>query len=336
MRLHFIIATLSLCPALLHSQQVTPQTRAYAKSESFPWSAKIPDDIRHQYIDTNKFIDEPSSPWRDRLRELIIPLIRDTKSAREAALLISSQFKELTGVDYSTNRRHPSMSPVETLESKRATCTGLSILYAAALRSVDIPSRLVGVRSWNHVPGNHTWTEVWLDGDWQMLELGEKNFNTPWVMEAVGMLDPSKPHQRVLAITSNKRPEKSQHPYFQIPWNRFNKSLEAEDVSQRYQRLARAWYKKEGLDDDNTQRLFINLLPPRKVDGVVKLVDADGRIIDSGALPGPTDDVRKLLTLKLPRDNTKSYYLLFPNDEKVRVEPTDAPTQVLRFHFQAK
>ncbi len=341
MRLFPIITTLTLLPTLLHSQQAASppdaatSAQGSASTARFPWSEQIPDHIRDQYIDTDQFIDEPRSEWRDKLKKLITPIVRDTHTARDAALRVSSQIKQLTGVDYSTDRRHPSMSPLETLESKKATCTGLSILYAAALRSVDIPARLVGVRSWNHTAGNHTWTEVWVDGGWQMLELGEKSFNTPWVMEAIGMLDPSKPQQRVLAITSLKRPAESEQPYFQIPWNRFNKSLKAEDVSQRYIKLARAWYQKQGLDA-NTQRLLINISPRQAEPSSMQLVDESGSVIDSGKLPSLTDDMRKMLTLKLPRDKSKSYYLVFPNGEKLKVEPTDSPTQVLRYFIEAK
>ncbi len=328
----------------LYSQQATtapaaaPSTTHEVQSlypAAFPWSHHIPESIREQYIEPNQMLDEPTSAWRSELKDIITPLVKDCKDAREAALLISTKIKEVTGVDYSTKRIRPNMSPIETLRTKRASCTGLSILYAAALRSVDIPSRIVGVETWNHVPGNHTWTEVWLNGEWQMLEMGEKHFNTGWVMEAVGMLDTSKPRQRVLATTGKIRDMKSKAPHFQVPWNRLNKSLEAQDVSDRYIALANAWYEKQGLDP-NMQRILVDVLPQRPQKEFVKLVDSKGKVIDSGQLPTPQDDMRKMLPLNLPRTKGKTYYLIFPHGEKIKVTPTDAPTQVLRFYIQRR
>ena len=44
-----------------------------------------------------------------------------------------------------------------------ASCTGLSILYLDALRSVGVPARLVGTPAWHgkYKDGNHNWVPGW-------------------------------------------------------------------------------------------------------------------------------------------------------------------------------
>ena len=97
-----------------------------------------------------------------------------------------------------------------SLQSGKVSCTGQSILLVCALRSVGIPARMAGVLTWNHVRGNHNWVEAWCDGEWKMLEYNEKDFNTPWVMSAISMLDPRKPENAIYATSWKKEaPESS-------------------------------------------------------------------------------------------------------------------------------
>ena len=52
--------------------------------------------------------------------------------------------------------------PMSTMVFGYASCTGISILYVDALRSVGIPARLVGTPAWHgkENDGNHNWVEV--------------------------------------------------------------------------------------------------------------------------------------------------------------------------------
>merc|ERR1712032_294083 len=60
------------------------------------------------------------------------------------------------------------MAPVsETLKNGYASCTGLSIFIANALRSVGVPARVVGSPVWNlPTGGNHNWIEAWFGDGW--------------------------------------------------------------------------------------------------------------------------------------------------------------------------
>ncbi len=328
---------LALCALPLCAQDNTATATATASqsassAQELPWKKDVPAELVAQYIDGKQLLDENPSEWHATLREIFYPHVKDLKTAEEAAFFIAKNIGKLTGVHYSTERSRACLNPIEALTEKKASCTGLSILFAAALRSVDIPSRIAGVVSWNHVRGNHTWTEVWVNGEWRMLEFGEGGYDTGWVMEAVGMLDNKNPYQRVLATTG--KPATQENPtHFYLPWAFHNKSVGAEDVSVRYQQLAKKWYEKNGIPAD-TQRLMVDVQPRSAEDVQVKLVDAKGKELSAGLLPKPQQDMRDMLRLVLPRDEKQTYFLLFPTGDKIEVKPTGAAVQVIRLTRQ--
>jgi len=59
--------------------------------------------------------------------------------------------------------------PMSIINFGYASCTGVSILYVDALRSVGIPARVAGTPAWNGVTPsldvNHNWVEVYLGVD---------------------------------------------------------------------------------------------------------------------------------------------------------------------------
>ena len=295
------------------------------------WAQHLSKDIIEHYVTPDQFLDESASDWRGTMRSITLPLTKDAQTAQQAALRISRKLSKATGVHYSRKRSRACMNPMESLRDKKASCTGLSIFYAAALRSVGIPARIVGVLSWNHLRGNHTWTEVYLDNEWRMLEFNEKEFNTPWVMEAVGMLDSKQLYQRIMA-TSN-RPPAAPSMYFCMPWDMSNNRIGAEDVSERYTKLARNWYEQSNIPADK-QRLMIDLLPRSETVEQVELIDTAGNIIDRGMLPSPKDDMREMLRLMLPRTGA-SYQLRFPTGELINISSSEAAVQILRLRRTA-
>ena len=54
--------------------------------------------------------------------------------------------------------------PMSVILFGYGSCTGISITYADALRTLGIPARLVGTPAWHgrQADGNHNWVEVWL------------------------------------------------------------------------------------------------------------------------------------------------------------------------------
>lgn len=288
------------------------------------WQMEIPADIRANYLEPDRVLSEDACDWRGPVGAIFQPAVQHCTSAREAVLHIASHMTELTGTYYSADRRKQDMNALEALEEKKISCTGQTILMVCAFRSVGIPARAVGIPTWNHIQGNHTWPEVWLDGEWKMIEFNEKDFNTPWVMENIGMLDLNHPWQRIVAQCPHGR------RIFPVGNMRRNR-IAAEDVTERYSMLAAAWYAENGLPPD-TQRLMVDVQPRLDAEVIVQLVSADGTVLETMPLPTTRDDVRKFATFNLPRN--RQHYLIFPGNVKFPVQATQGPVHILRLRRQ--
>lgn len=288
------------------------------------WEQQIPAEVNRQFLHHGAIGMETPCAYREQLRKLFLPLVRECKTAREAVLKVASNMTKTTGVYYSTNRRHAIMNTQEALAEKMVSCTGQSILLAGALRSLGIPARLVVVSTWNHVSGNHTWCEAWFDGGWHMIEFNERDFNTPWVMESVAMLDPKHPFQRIYAI---KGPgTKHIYPYTELSGMR----LAVEDVTDRYMQLA-----QRHLGNPEMQRVMVDLHPRQDAPRHVEVLTMDGQVLERAALPTTRDDMRKFAVLNVPRKG--KYMLKLPRERPaIMLHPTEPPAQVLRFSEKGK
>lgn len=290
----------------------------------YPWSNTAPAEIAAAAITPDTVVDEIPCDWRPVLSPIVAPLVRSCTTAREAVLSISTGIGKATGAYYSKERRKHNMNVLETLREKKISCTGQSILLVCALRSVGIPARAVGVHTWNHIRGNHTWAEAWFDDAWHMIEMGEQDFNTPWVMEYIGMLNPRHPFQRILAATPSGNttwwPER-----LASKGNLIN--FAAEDVTERYMNLSRQWYARAGIPE-NTQRLLIDLQPRPQIAPVVELVNEEGNVIDSGQLPTTRDDMRYMTRLLLPRTG-RHFLRMAGSDAEHPIAPTSPPVRLI-------
>lgn len=294
----------------------------------YPWSNAAPAEIAAASVTPDTVVDEIPCDWRPVLTPLVAPLVADCTTAREAVLAISAGIGKATGAYYSRERSKHNMNVLETLREKKISCTGQSILLVCALRSVGIPARAVGVHTWNHIEGNHTWAEAWFDGSWHMIEMGENDFNTPWVMEYIGMLNPRHPFQRILAA----------YPPGKTTWwpkklaNAGNlTNFAAEDVTQRYMQLARRWYATAGIPE-NTQRILIDLQPRPEIAPVVELVNENNEVISSAQLPTTRNDMRYFTRLTLPREG-KHYLRLQVTQTRTLLHATPEPVQIIRLEF---
>ncbi len=293
-------------------------TAAFAQ---FPWSGAAPPDVAQVALHPNHVLDEAPSNWRPALEPLFRPLVKDCQTASEAALMVASRMTQVTGVYYSTERRHPLMNPMEALAEKKVSCTGQSILLVCALRSVGIPARAVGIGTWGHIRGNHTWCEAWCDGEWKMLEFNEKDFNTPWVMEYIGMINPRIPFQRIFAVSPHR-----QDGSFPTVWN-LHSHIAAEDVTERYLALSRAWYEKAGLPPQ-CQRLMVDIKPRSEAALLIILEDEQGSPICQDKLPTTSDDMRRTARLNLPRQG-RHFLRIQGSEQRFEIAPTAPPVQLL-------
>lgn len=293
-----------------------------AAAATYPWSHTAPQETEQQFLLPDRVLHENKCDWRPVITPIAQELVKNCRTAGEAVLALAGGLQQATGVHYSTERRTHLMNALEALEEKKVSCTGQSILLVCALRAVGIPARAVGIATWNHVEGNHTWAEAWFDGAWHMIEYNEKDFNTPWVMESIGMIDPGKPAQHILAAAPQGR-------YLFLPAFIMDRIfLPAEDVTERYIETAREWYAAADLPADSRRVLvYVDIEHRSDTPRMVQIEDAAGNTVAAAPLPGKQDDIRNAARLTLPREGT--YYLHIEGQERHPLPPCDTPVQVL-------
>ena len=145
---------------------------AYANiaREKYSWAKAVPEDVYLHEVLPYHVVDEVRDAWRKELYELFSPAVDSCATMYEALCAVNANIPRLTGVDYNTKREKTNQSPRESMRQGMASCTGLAILLVDAYRAVGIPARFAGTASWHDNRGNHSWTEVWLDGEWRVTE----------------------------------------------------------------------------------------------------------------------------------------------------------------------
>ena len=138
--------------------------------EKYAWAQSLPEDVYLRDVLPYHVVDEVRDAWRKELYELFSPAVDSCKTMYDAVCAVNANIPRLTGVNYNTKREKTNQSPRESMRQGMASCTGLSILLVDAYRAVGIPARFVGTASWHDRRGNHSWTEVWLDGEWRVTE----------------------------------------------------------------------------------------------------------------------------------------------------------------------
>ncbi|MBO5697244.1 MAG: transglutaminase domain-containing protein [Alistipes sp.] len=138
--------------------------------EQFAWAQQLPEEVYLCDVLPYAVVDEVRDSWRKELYAIFAPEVEGCATMYDAICAVNANIPRLTGVDYNTLREKTNQSPSESMRQGMASCTGLSILLVDAYRAVGIPARFVGTASWHDNRGNHSWTEVWLDGEWRVTE----------------------------------------------------------------------------------------------------------------------------------------------------------------------
>jgi len=305
---------------------------AYKARQKFAWAQQIDEQMFFNDVLPYAVTTEGRERWRESFYLQYSELVKDCKDAREAALKIASNIEKTSGVSYNTKRRRPDQGPLESMQLKMASCTGLSILLIDALRSVGIPARMAGVLSWSHTPGNHNWVECYVDGNWHMLEFGQNAFNTAWVIEAVSMLDTSRFEHKIWASSYRRDDEKN---FFPMVWafdHPLGRSVGATDVSEHYIKLARQAYPQ----DAQQQKLYISIFDEqnRRIEQKVRLVDAEGKTLASGQTRAGTSDMNEMLGFMLPRKGEFQLLIGEQQPQSIKLAATRNVAQVLRLQMR--
>ena len=218
----------SLDPAqVLENVQLAHVAKARAA-----WGAALPEDVFQEFVLPYANVTEPRDPWRAEFTERWWPVVKDaTTPAAAAKTLNETIFSEL-GVKYSTARKRADQSPKESIEQGLASCTGLSILLTNACRSVGVPARLVGTPSWVDKQGNHTWVEIWSEGEWHFVGAAEpdpKGLDHGWFEADAKRAIAGDPLHAIFAVGWSA----TQTP-FALPWAP-DRPVPGIDVTARYQ-----------------------------------------------------------------------------------------------------
>ena len=313
---------------------------AYEARAAAPWADQVSDDLFFKDILPYANVDEKRENWRGKLREICWPIVKDCKTTGEAAQELNKQLFKKVKVKYSTKRKKANQSPSESMDSGLASCTGLSILLVDACRSVHVPARLVGIPRWSNKNGNHTWVEVWDNGDWHFTGAAEYNkdgLDRAWFQRDASLADKTKRMNSIYAISFART-----DTVFPVVWSvgRDNASY-AINVTDRY---APPKSDSPKADPNKVQvRIRVwNTAKSERVATSVSVVSAkqdDQSTKDqsklSGTSPSNTADMNDMLEFELQRG--QKYELQIKNGNNVQkqvITAADAESQLVEVRLE--
>ncbi len=306
---------------------------AYKAREKFPWCAALPDSVFLNEVLPYANISEEREMWRKDFYNRFSKYVENTDDIIDAIFIIADTINEETGVEYNTNRSRVDISPLQAIQESMATCTGLSILLTDAYRSVGIPSRLAGTPMWTNYKGNHTWSEVLIDGHWNFIEYYPDSLNKSWFVADAGKADPDNPLHRIYAVSYKPTGEYyyasglSNYLLGKIDVNllpkRLRKYYEKEkddlvkygkpyvhgvNVTQRYIDVYEQSLAKMKLADDKMVANFVVYKDKNTQSSESRIksrieIYKDDKLVNFGYSPKETDDLNQLLKIKLKRNS---------------------------------
>ena len=205
---------------------------AYDAWQSAKWSKTIPTDVFMDWILPYVNVNESRDAWRADFQQRFAPLVADAKTPAEAATLLNQKIFGLLDVRYSTQRRRADQGPYESIETHMASCTGLSILLIDACRSVGVPARFVGTPRWSDNSGNHSWVEIWSDGEWHFTgacEPAGDRLNEGWFIGRAAEAKNDDPRYAIYAASFRRTPL-----HFPLVWNMGDHSVYGINITHRY------------------------------------------------------------------------------------------------------
>jgi peroxiredoxin len=137
----------------------------YAHIAETAFKYRAPDSLFRDYILTYRISDEPVTAWRKLLFDRFSPAARKSKSAADAARVVS---RWLADSVHTVKRGFlgPMKSPELVLSSRSGTNEETAVLAAAILKSLGIPCRRVKVPWLGAEDNDASWLEVYSDGKW--------------------------------------------------------------------------------------------------------------------------------------------------------------------------
>jgi dienelactone hydrolase len=267
---------------------------AFEARAEFPWAKSVPEEIFLNDVLPYAVFDETREAWRADFLAKARPLVKDAKTASEAAQVLNREFFKIVNVHYNTGRKLPNQSPGESAKLGMATCTGLSIILVDACRAVGIPARAVGTSMWTNDRGNHTWVEVW-DGGWHFTgadEYDKEGLNRGWFVNDAAKARADEPKYAIYATSWKK-----EGLAFPMVWAPASKAVAAVNVTSRYAKAAPA---------AEVAKLGVRLFDKKGGDRVVAKVAviAGGKVLGEAETKAGTADLNDMPRFELKPGTT--------------------------------
>lgn len=287
---------------------------AHQVRKQYPWTQALPEEVYLTDVLPYYVVDEVRDAWREELYELFAPAVDTCSTQEEAIRAVNSNIPALTGVHYNTLREKTNQSPRESMRQGMASCTGLSILLVDAYRAVGIPARFVGTASWHDNRGNHSWTEVWLDGQWRVTEYYfPSQLDHLWFMADASKANPADRRYAIYATRFGEAPD-----WFPMVWcgedstaiENLPKHIGAENVTQHYIDLAR---KQQATRIEAGTHTYLRIVGYAKREATHHSADRVAMGVDiflgteqmgGGLTAGPHRDMNDNFSLLLPKNAT--------------------------------
>lgn len=292
--------------ALLH-ENVEYACRARTR---FPWCSALPDSIFQNEVLPYAAADETRDSWRADFYDRFSARVAGCLDLRSAIDSVNRHIATDVGVEYNTLREKANQSPAESMRQHMASCTGLSILLVDALRSVGIPARFAGTPAWHDDRGNHSWVEVWIDGQWHFTEYypDEAGLDHAWFLADAGQADPDDRLHGIWAVSF--RPTGGTFP---MEWAADADALPGVNVTQRYTDLWQQEHDTKLAQGSHVRvafRMYRNRAhTTRSGDRIAANVDVfcDDAQMGGGRTASPMQDMNDDLTFLLPKNRTYTF-----------------------------
>lgn len=300
--------------------------------KEYPWAKSLPDSVFLNEVLPYAVVDEVRDSWRADFYERFAPCVAGCTTLREAFEVVNRNLRDRVQVDYNTLREKTNQSPAESMRQHMASCTGLSVLLVDALRAVGVPARFAGTAAWHDNRGNHSWTEVWLDGEWRFAEYYYAGLDEAWFLPDAGKASPDDRAHAIYAVSFRPTGD-----WFPMVWSESSREVHAVNVSQRYVDLYAARESeqvKQGTHVWVSFRMFRDARHASESGGRVAanvdVFNADGLQVGGGRTAGPTQDMNDVLKFLLEKNRSYLFRYTDGADRPVemKVEVGDTPVTV--------
>lgn len=275
----------------------------------FPWTKALPEDIFLNEVLPYASVDEVRDAWRQDFYGRFAPHVAGCSDIRAALDTVNRIIAEEVGVEYNTLREKTNQSPAESMRQGMASCTGLSILLVDALRAVGIPARFAGTAAWHDDRGNHSWTEVWIDGEWHFTEYyPPEALDRTWFLADAGQAVAGDRQHAIYAASFAPTGD-----WFPMAWNEDSHDVNAIDVSQRYRKVYASFADEAAGAGTHVQVSFVMYRDARHATASADRVAANVDVfcgadqMGGGRTAGPLQDMNDALKFMLEKNRSYTF-----------------------------